>query len=122
VFSPSETVYAMRPALWLLAFFWIFVSRLSHTRFATAEWRRFLLTVVVAAGLVLALFLLRGGDLLVAGPNWAPTQAKSLATLNQMAAGGLVLACVFSGLLCLHELRRSVRRLGRDRQTADSAS
>ena len=29
VFSPSETVYAMRPALWLLAFFWISVSWLS---------------------------------------------------------------------------------------------
>jgi hypothetical protein len=122
MFSPSETVYAMRPALWLLAVFWISVSRLGYTRFATAEWRRFLLTAVVASGLVLALFLLRGGDLLVAGPNWNPTQAKSLATLNQMAAGVLVLACVFSGLVCLHELRRSVRRLGRNRQTADSAS
>jgi hypothetical protein len=113
VFSPSETVYAMRPALWLLAFFWISLSRLGYTRFATAEWRRFLRTGVVVAGLVLALFLLRGGDLLVAGPKWDPTQAKPLATLNQMVGGVLVLACILSGLLCLHEFRRFARRLGR---------
>jgi hypothetical protein len=122
VFSPSDAAYALRLPLWLLAAFWISQSWLNHTRFATAEWRRFLLTAVVAAGLMLALFLLRGGDLLVAGPNWDPTQAKSLATLNQMISGVLVLASVFSGLLCLHELRRSVRRLGSDRRTADSAS
>jgi hypothetical protein len=113
VFSPSEAAYAMRLPLWLLAAFGISQSWLNHTRFATAEWRRFLLTAVVAAGLVLALFLLRGGDLLVAGPNWDPTKAKSLATLNQMISGVLVLASAFSGLLCLHELRRSVRCLGR---------
>jgi hypothetical protein len=125
-FSPSETVYAMRPALWLLAFFWISVSRLGSTRFAAAEWRRFLVTAVVAAGLVVALVLLRGGDLLVAGPRWDPTQAKSLATLNQMGAGVLVLACILAGLLCVHELRRFIRkngrRLGRGHHTADSAS
>jgi hypothetical protein len=112
VFSPSETVYAMRPTLWLMAFSWISVSWLGY-RFATAEWRRFLRTAVIAGGLMLALFLLRGGDLLVAGPNWNPTQAKSLATLNQMVAGVLVLASILSGLLCLSELRRFVRRLGR---------
>jgi hypothetical protein len=121
VFSPSETVYAMRPALWLWAFFWTSVSWLSY-RFATAEWRRTLRTTSVVAGLVLALFLLRGGDLLVAGPNWNPTQAKSLATLNQMVAGILVLASILSVLVCVHELRRFARRLGRNRQTADSAS
>jgi hypothetical protein len=126
VFSPSETVYAMRTAMWLLAFFWISVSRLGSTRFAAAEWRRFLRTAVVVAGLVLAIFLLRGGDLLVAGPKWDPTQAKPLATLNQMVAGVLVLASVLAGLLCVHELRRFIRksggRLGRDHQTADSPS
>jgi hypothetical protein len=126
VFSPSETVYAMRPALWLLAFVWISVSRLGSTRFAAAEWRRFLRTAVVAAGLVVALVLLRGGDLLIAGPRWDPTQAKSLATLNQMVAGVLVLACILAGLLCVHELRRFIRKHGRhlggDRQTADSPS
>jgi hypothetical protein len=118
VFSPSETVYAMRPALWVLAFFWISLSRLGYTRFAAAEWRRSLGTVAVVAGLVVALVLLRGGDLLIAGPRWDPTQAKSLATLNQMVAGVVVLACIFAGLVCLKELRRFARRLGRDRQTA----
>jgi hypothetical protein len=112
----------MRPALWLLAFFWTSVSWLSYTRFATAEWRRFLRSAVVVAGVVLALFLLRGGDLLVAGPKWDPTQAKPLATLNQMVAGVLVLVCIFSGLVCAQELRRFVRRSGRDHRTADSAS
>jgi hypothetical protein len=111
-------VYALRTAMWLLAFFWISVSRLGSTRFATAEWRRTLRTTSVVAGLVLALFLLRGGDLLVAGPNWNPTQAKSLATLNQMVAGILVLASILSVLVCVHELRRFARRLGRHRQTA----
>jgi hypothetical protein len=110
VFSPSDTVYAMRLPLWLLAAFGISQSWLKYTRFATAEWRRFLVTAVVAAGLVLALLLLRGGDLLVAGPRWDPSQARSLATLNQMTAGVLVLACAFAVLLCLHELRRFARR------------
>jgi len=126
VFSVSETVYAMRPALWLLAFSWISVSLLGCTRFVTAEWRRFLRTAVVAAGLVVALVLLRGGDLLVAGPRWDPTQAKPLATLNQMVGGVSVLACIVAGLLCLHELRRFIRKSGRpldrDGHTANSAS
>jgi hypothetical protein len=122
IFSPSETVYAMRPALWLLAFLWISVSRLSYTRFAAAEWRRLLRTAVVVAGMALALFLLRGGDLLVAGQNWNPTQAKSLATLNQMVAGALVLLSIFSALVFVQELRRFARRVGKDRQTADSTS
>jgi hypothetical protein len=115
VFSPSDTAYAMRLPIWLLAAFGISQSWLNYTRFAAAEWRRFVLTAAVAAGLVLALFLLRGGDLLVAGPNWDPTQARSLATLNQMAAGVLVLACIFAGLLCLHELRRSARQRSGDK-------
>jgi hypothetical protein len=108
----------MRPALWLLAFFWISVSRLGYGRFATAEWRRFLRVGVSVAGSALAIFLLQAGNLLVAGPNWEPTQAKSLATLNQMLAGVLVLGCICSGLMCLHELRGAVRRLTRHRQTA----
>jgi hypothetical protein len=118
VFSPSETLYAMRLPIWLLALFGISQSWLTHTRFAAAEWRRILRIAVVVSGVGLGLFLLSGGDLLVAGPNWDPTQGQSLATLNQMAAGVLVLACVCSGLMCLPELRRSVRRLGRNRQTA----
>ncbi len=39
-------------------------------------------------------------------PTGILPMARSLATLNQMAAGVLVLACVFAGLLCLHEVRR----------------
>jgi hypothetical protein len=74
------------------------------------EWRALLRVAVNVAGIVLAIAVLRGGDLLVAGPNWVPAESKSLATLNQMAGGVLVLACIFSGLLCVHELRRSVRR------------
>jgi hypothetical protein len=42
---------------------------------------------VVAAGVAMAIFLLRIGNLLVAGAKWDPTQAKTLSTLNQMIAG-----------------------------------
>jgi hypothetical protein len=122
VFTPSVTVYAMRWPMWLLALFGISQLWLNHTRFATAGWRPFLRIAVSLAGLALAILLLRGGDLLVAGPNWDPTQAKPLATLNQMVGGVLVLACIFAGLLCVHELRRYIRRLGRGGQTADSVS
>jgi hypothetical protein len=122
VFSASEAVYAMRLPMWLLAFFGISQLWLNHTRFAEAKWRSFLRIAVSVAGIALAIFLLHGGDLLVAGPKWDPTQAKPLATLNQMVGGVLVLACVFWGLLCVLELRRflrkSGRRLGRDHQTA----
>jgi len=69
--------------------------------------------LILAVG-ALAIYLLRGGDLLVAGPNWVPRQAKSLATLNQMVAGVMV-ACIFLGLLCVHELLRFGRRPGRNR-------
>jgi hypothetical protein len=126
VFSPSDAVYAMRLPMWLLALFWISQSWLGYTRFATARWRRFVRVAVVVAGMVLAIFLLIQGDLLVAGPNWDPTQAKPLATLNQMVAGVLVLACLFSGLgfvqALRHFLRKNRRRVGSNRQTADSAS
>jgi hypothetical protein len=122
VFSPSEAVYATRPLLWLLALFGISQSWLGYTRFAAAEWRPFLRIAISVAGIALAIFLLREGDLLVAGPNWDPTQAKPLATLNQMIGGVLVLACILTGLLCVHEVRRftqkSRRGLGGDRQTA----
>jgi hypothetical protein len=126
VFSASEAVYAMRPLFWLLAFFGIAQPWLNHTRFAAAEWRPYLRIAVNFAGVALAIFLLHEGDLLVAGPRWSPDQGKPLAILNQMLAGVLVLACIFSVLLCVHELRRTIgnsgRRLGGDGQTADSAS
>jgi hypothetical protein len=116
----------MRPALWLLALFAWSQSWLSYTRFAAAEWLRFLRVAVVVAGMVLAVFLLRQRDLLVKGPNWVPAEAKSLATLNQMVAGVLVLGCIIAGLVCVHELRRFLRKTGRrvgsDGQTANSAS
>jgi hypothetical protein len=112
--------------MWLLAFFGISQSWLNYTRFAASEWRTFLRVGVSGAGIALAIFLLRAGDLLVAGPKWVPAEAKPLATLNQMVGGVLVLACIFWGLLCVLELRRYIRktgrRLGGDRQTADSAS
>jgi hypothetical protein len=77
---------------------------------------------LMVAGWVLVFVLLRGGDLLVAGPNWDHAQAKSLATLNQMTAGLIVLACILSGLRLVQELRcfrrRTGRRVGTDRQTA----
>jgi hypothetical protein len=112
--------------MWLLAFFGISQSWLNHTRFAASEWRPFLRIAVNVAGIALAIFLLRAGDLLVAGPKFVLAEAKPLATMNQMAGGVLVLACILAGLLCVHELRRFLRKSGRrlrsDRQTADSTS
>jgi hypothetical protein len=109
VFGVSEAVFAMRLPMWLLAFFGISQLWLDHTRFATAQWRPFLRIAVSVAGIALAIFLLHGGDLLVAGPKRV-----------------LVLGCIFAGLACVHELRRYIRkngrRVGRDHQTADSAS
>jgi hypothetical protein len=122
VFSASEAVYAMRLPMWLLALGGISQSWLNYTRYAAAEWRPLLRIFVSVAGIALAVLLLRGGDLLVPGPHWDSTQAKPLATLNQMVGGVLVLACIVAGLLCVHELRgfirKAGRRLGRDRQTA----
>jgi hypothetical protein len=113
VFSPSEIVYAMRLPMWLLALVGISQLWLVHTRFATAAWRPFLRIAISVAGLALAIVLLRGGVLLVAGPNWDPTQAKPLATLNQMVGGVLVLACIAASIQCVHELRRFIRKSAR---------
>lgn len=119
VFSPSAAVYAMRLPMWLVVSFGISQSWLGYTRFAAAEWPVRLLRIAISvAGLAVAIFVLQAGDLLVAGPNWDPTQAKSLATMNQMVAGVLVLGCVSFVLLCVHEFRQSMRRLSKDRQTA----
>ena len=63
--------------------------------------------------MALAIFLLREGNLLVAGTKWDPPQAKPLATLNQMVAGTLVLACIFAGLQCVNEVRRFIRNTAR---------
>jgi multisubunit Na+/H+ antiporter MnhC subunit len=121
VFSPSETLYAMRFLVWLLALFGITQSWLGYTRFAAAKWRRALSLGVVAAAVALTIVLLRTGDLLVAGPKWDPTQAKSLATLNQMLAGVLVLACIVVGLAFLRKFIHIVRRWSNHTHTVDLA-
>lgn len=122
IFSPSETLYAMRFPLWLLAFLWTSLSWLGHTRFASSTWRQILATSVIIAGVALAILLVRTGDLLVAGPKWIPAQAQSLATLNQMFAGVLVLACIVAGLGFLRSFIRVIRRSSHGPRTADSTS
>jgi len=122
VFSPSEALYALRFPLWLLALFGISQSWLGYTRFAAAKWRQVLRIGVVAAGVALAIFLLQSGDLLVAGPTWDPTRAQSLATLNQMIAGVLLLACILAGLALLRKFIRIMRRWSSHPRTADLAS
>jgi hypothetical protein len=121
VFRPSDTLYAMRFALWLLVLFALVQSWLGYTRFADAGWRRVLRIGVVAAGVALALFLLRSGNLLVAGPMWDSTQARPLATLNQMIAGCLATACLFAGLGAVRTFVHTFRRAGSHPRTADSA-
>lgn len=122
VFSPSEALYALRFPLWLLAFFAISQSWLGYTRFAAGKWRQALRIGLGAAGIALAIFLLWTGDLLVAGPKWDPTQAKSLATLNQMIGGVLVLACILAGLALLREFSRIIRRWSSHPRAANLAS
>jgi hypothetical protein len=125
VFGVSDAVYAVRLPIWVLVLGGFAQSWLSYTRFASADWRALLRVALYVAGIILAIYVLRAGDLLVAGPKWDPTQANSLATLNQMVGGVLVLACIFAGLLCMHELRRyrrGGRRLSGDHQMADSIS
>jgi hypothetical protein len=122
IFVPSETLSAMRLPLLLLAMFWTSLSWAGHTRFAAAKWRRYSYTGVIVAGLVLAVLLLRTGDLLVPGPQWDPSQTKSLTTLNRMVSGTLVLACLVAGLVCVSELRQLGRRWGSNRQAANSTS
>jgi len=122
VFSPSATVYVLRLPMWLLALSGLSEMWLNHTRFAAAEWRPFLRIAVSIAGVALVIALLRGGDLLLAGSKWDPAQAQTLGILNGILAGALVLISMLLGLLCVYELCRLVRRLGRDRQTADSVS
>lgn len=122
VFSPSDTVYAMRLPIWLLALCGSALSWIGYTRFAAAEWRTLLRIAVNVAGIALSISVLRAGNLLVAGPNWDSSQAKPLATLNQMTEGILVVACIIAALQCVRELHRFVRKSGgrtsRDRQTA----
>ncbi|HKE88400.1 MAG TPA: hypothetical protein VKB50_31805 [Vicinamibacterales bacterium] len=122
VFIPSDALYAMRVPLWLLAFFWIAHSWLDYTRFAAARWRKILRTGIVTAAIALAIFLVSTGDLLIAGPNWNATQARSLATLNQMLAGVLVLGCIVAGLALLRTFIRIVRRSSNHPRTPHLAS
>ena len=124
-FIPTTTIYVMRLPLLLLALLWISQTWLNYTRFAEADWRAFLRIAVHLAGLVFALVLLCQGDLLIPGPNMHPAQGAALANLNRFFAVVLSVSCISSGLQCVREWRRSRRatewRLGRDRQTADSA-
>ena len=122
IFSPSEALHAMRFPLWLLAFFAISQSWLGYTRFAAGKLRRAMILGVVGAGVALSVFLLQTGDLLVAGPKWDPSQAKSLATLNQMFSGVLALVCVLAGLALLLKFIRVIRRWSNHTRTADLAS
>jgi hypothetical protein len=122
VFSPSDALYALRFPLWLLTFVGLFQSWLGYTRFAGRKWRHVLRIIVVSAGVALAAFLLTTGDLLIAGPKWNPTQARSLATLNQMIAGVLMLACIFAGLAFVRAFIRIVRRSSSHSRTAHLAS
>jgi hypothetical protein len=122
VFSPSDTLYALRFPLWLLAFVGLSQSWLGYTRFAGRKWRQVLRLGAVAAGVALAAFLLTTGDVLIAGPKWNPTEAKSLATLNQMIAGVLALACILAGVAVLRAFIRLLRRSSSDSRTAHLAS
>ena len=122
VFSPSEALYATRFALWLLAFLVISQSWLRYTRFAAARWRQALRIGLAVSGVALAIFLLWTGDLLVPGPKWDPTQAQSLATLNQMLAGVMALACLLTGLAFLRTLIGRIRRWNRHPHTAHLTS
>lgn len=126
VFGVSDAVYAMRLPMLLLIAGGFAQSWLGYTRFAASGWRALLRVTLYLAGIGEVFFVLHAGNLLAAGPKWDPTQAKSLATLNQMVGGVSVLACIFAFLLCVHELRAFRRRSGPPRRrhprTADSVS
>jgi hypothetical protein len=122
MFSPSDALHAMRFPLWLLAFLLISQSWLGYTRFAASSWLQVLRSGVVAAGAALAIFLLWTGDLLIAGPEWNPSQARPLATLNQMLSGVLTLVSILAGLALLREVVRIVRRWSSHSGTAHLTS
>jgi hypothetical protein len=109
--SPAGS--AIRVPLLLVAAFAVSQSWLKYTRFASALWRRFLRLAVYLAGLALAVYLVRAGDVLVPSGNWGtPGYSASLTTLNRMISGTSVLATLLLLLGCVYELRRSMRRLG----------
>jgi hypothetical protein len=122
VFSPSDALYAMRFPIWLLALFWMSLSWLGYTRFAASTWRHGLRIGVVVAGVVLTIVLLRSGDLLIPGPKWDVTQAKPLATLNQMVAGVLALISIMAGLAFVRTFIRLIRRGSSHSRTANLVS
>ena len=61
-------------------------------------------------------------DFKIAGPKWSPTQAKSLASLNQMIAGVLALACFIAALGFVRKFIRLMRRGSSHPRTANLAS
>lgn len=110
VFDLSPAWYAMRVPLLLLAAFGLVRACLKLDRFASAEW---VPLVGIGLNLVAVAFLIRlvqAGGLLVPGTHWDPTRfGDALAIVNRVIAGSLVLACVLSALMCLHELRIYMR-------------
>jgi len=99
------------------------VSRLNAgTNSLGTSMELYVIAAAVIGGVALSIFLLSAGDLLVAGPKWDSSQAKSLMTLNQMIAGVLVLGCIVVGLAFLRKFIRIVRRWSSDTHTPDLAS
>jgi hypothetical protein len=110
VFDLSPAWYAMRVPLLLLAAFGIVRACLKLDRFASAEWVPLVRIVLNLAGVAFLILLLQAGDLLVPGTHWDPSRyGDALTIVNRVIAGSLVLACVLSALMCLHELRLYMR-------------
>jgi hypothetical protein len=122
LFSPSEALYTMRFPLWLLGFFAMFQSWLGYTRFAASTWREVMRIGIVVVGIALAIVLLLSGDLLIPGPKWDLTQAKPLATLNQMFAGVLALIAITAGVAFVRKFIRLIRRESSHSRTANLLS
>jgi hypothetical protein len=110
VFNVSPAWDAMRLPLLLLAAFGILRACLKLDRFARAEWVPLVRIGLNSAGMALFILLLQAGDFLVRGTHWDPSRyGDALAIVNRIISGSLVLACVLSALMCLHELRGYLR-------------
>lgn len=111
VFDLSPAWYAMRLPMLLLAAFGIARACMKLTRFASAEWLPLVRIGINISGVALLIFLLRAGDLLVPGTHWdAARFGVALGIVNQIVYWTLLCVCLFSALMCLHELRGYLRR------------